>query len=77
MLWNVARNMVKIMGKRTELIKYIQQLDDDKVDKLYEIAMPSSKTTIDEPQDLSEFLGILNWNIDAVAYQREIRDEWD
>ena len=65
------------MGKRTELIKYIQQLDDDKVDKLYEIAMPSSKTTIDEPQDLSEFLGILNWNIDAVAYQREIRDEWD
>ena len=69
--------MVKIMGKRTELIKYIQQLDDDKVDKLYEIAMPSSKTTIDEPQDLSVFLGILNWNIDAVAYQREIRDEWD
>ena len=70
--------MVRIMGKRTELIKHIRQLDDNNVDRLYDIAMQTTgKRDNYKPQNLLEFFGVFNWNIDSVAYQREMRDEWD
>ena len=45
--------------------------------KLEVIVLPLEEEETKKPYDLSPFFGKLEWEGDAVAEQRKLRDEWD
>ena len=66
---------IKAIAKRTKTGKYNINLPDnvtdDEVEVMLQIIKPKIKMTT------TDFAGKMKWKGDAVAYQKEIRDEWN
>jgi hypothetical protein len=66
---------IKAIAKRTKTGKYKIDLPDnitaDEVEVMLQIIKPQIKKTT------ADFVGKMKWKGDALAYQKEIRDEWN
>jgi hypothetical protein len=66
---------IKAIAKRTKTGKYKidlpDNITDDEVEVMLQIIKPKIKKTT------ADFAGKMKWKGDALAYQKEIRDEWN
>jgi hypothetical protein len=65
---------IKAIAKRTKTGKYKIDLPDNITDDEVEVMLQIIKPTI--KKTTSDFVGKMKWKGDALAYQKEIRDEW-
>jgi hypothetical protein len=66
---------IKAIAKRTKTGKYKIELPDNITDDEVEVMLQIIKPTI--KMTTSDFVGKMKWKGDALAYQKEIRDEWN
>jgi hypothetical protein len=66
---------IKAIAKRTKTGKYKIDLPDNITDDEVEVMLQIIKPTI--KKTTSDFVGKMKWKGDALAYQKEIRDEWN
>ncbi len=57
------------------LLAMLKGLPEQQIDIIEnaEILVPAEKKTI----DINQFSGKINWPVDGLAYQKEVRAEWD
>jgi heterodisulfide reductase subunit B len=68
---------IKAIAKRTKSGKYKIDLPITNIAEEIEMLVIVEKVKEKSKKTLADFAGKMKWKGDAVAYQKEIRDEWN
>jgi hypothetical protein len=68
---------IKAIAKRTKTGKYKIDLPITNVAEEIEVLVIVEEVKVKSKKTLADFAGKLEWKGDWLAYQKEIRNEWD
>jgi hypothetical protein len=68
---------IKAIAKRTKTGKYKIDLPSSITEEEVEVMVQVLQPTLKIKKTTADFAGKMKWKGDALAYQKEIRDEWN
>jgi hypothetical protein len=68
---SIKVNVVVKKDKKIEI-----QLPDEISEGEHELVLVIDKPLVNQPRPLSEFSGTINWPVDGLEFQNQIRTEW-